>query len=194
MWMRTKDFLKNHLVTLVMAAAMIVALGYLQTRDSYGYEFTSNRRVRVDVRPASDSWKRLSQLYSHKTGSTLTQKSIEERIKDKNDVSLEDEVPINDMLANPDRILFRKYTFSGTIISKVRIVDRGIDYALIRTPSGTIRVYYFSDLPYQDMNTKVVVTGIVLGRPYEKQGDLVSFVSESYYTKTAPGIGKKLIP
>lgn len=194
MWMRTEDFLKKHLVTLIMAIVMIFAIGYFQTRNSYGYEFTSNRRVRVDVRTASDSWDSLSQLYSRKTGSTLTQKSIEERINDKNYISLEDEVPLNDMLANPDRVLFRKYTFSGTILSKVRMVNSGVDYSLIRTPSGTIRVYYFSDLPYQDVNTKVVVTGIVLGRPYGKQGDLVSAVSESYYTKTDPGTGKKLTP
>lgn len=173
---------------------MVFAIGYFQMRNSYGYEFTSNRRVRVDVRTASDSWNSLSQLYSRKTGSTLTQKSIEERINDKNYVSLEDEVPLNDMLANPDRVLFRKYTFSGTILSKVRMVNSGVDYSLIKTPSGTIRVYYFSDLPYQDTNTKVVVTGIVLGRPYGKQGDLVSAVSESYYTKTDPGTGKKLTP
>lgn len=175
-----------------MVGVMIVLLGYLQTRHSYGYEFTSNKRIKVDVRPASDSWDRLSRLYNSKTGDTLTQKSINERIKDKNYLSLEDEVPINDMLANPDRILFRRYTFSGVIVSKVRMVDSNVDYALIRTKLGTARVYYFSDLPYQDVGTKVIVTGIVLGRPYEKQGDLVSVVSEYYYTKTDTVMDNKL--
>ena len=171
---------------------MVCVIGYFQTRNSYGYEFTSNKRVRVDVRVASDSWGSLSRLYNNKTGSTLNQKEVEERISDKNYTSLEDEVPINDMLANPDRVLFRKYTFKGTIVSKVRMINNSVDYALIRTPSGTIRVYYFSDLPYQDIGTKVNVTGIVLGRPYDKQGDIVSFVSESDYTITDSSIPPKL--
>lgn len=184
MWTQIEKFLEKHWATIAVAFLMVFAIGYFQNRDSYGYEFSDNKRVRVDVRTASDSWSSLSGLYNSKTGASLTQKEVEQKISDKDYTSLDAEVPLNSMLANPDRVLFRKYKLSGIIVSKVRMLNSNVDYALVKTPYGTVRVYYFSDLPYQDINTRVTVVGIVLGRPYNKQGDIVSLVSESYYTTT----------
>jgi len=173
-----------------MCILMPAIVFYMQSRQSYGYEFSNDKRVRVDVHSAYSSWQSLSKMYKNKTGSELDNKSLDERLKDSNYISVEDEVSVNNMLANPDRVLFRKYTFDGIIVSKIRIVNSNVDYALVKTDSGTIRVYYFSDLPYQDVDAPVSVTGIVLGRPYDKEGDIVSFISEADYTKT----NKKYVP
>lgn len=185
MWKRIKIFASRHGIALVMCILMPAVVFYTQSRQNYGYEFSKDKRIRVDVHSAYTSWQSLSKMYKNKTGSELDNKSLDQRLRNSNYVSVENEVSVNSMLANPDRVLFRKYTFDGIIASKIRIVNSNVDYALIKTESGTIRVYYFSDLPYQDIGSPVTVTGIVLGRPYDKEGDIVSFISEADYTKSS---------
>ena len=67
MWKRIKIFASRHGVALAMCILMPAIVFYMQSRQSYGYEFSNDKRVRVDVHSAYSSWQSLSKMYKNNT-------------------------------------------------------------------------------------------------------------------------------
>lgn len=177
-----KKFIRDNAFILVIITAMI---GFVLWRNHTAYtgvDTGSKSRTEVNTRNAISTWNSLSEYYKTKTGTSLTYKETERRLEDPTDRPLTDVVTLNSLLNNPDKALLRKYQVSGTITSKVKISNSPVDYLMLSTSKGYVRVYYFFDLPYEDNGTNIIVTGIVLGKPDDKRGDVASFVSTSGFT------------
>lgn len=177
-----KKFIRDNAFILVIITAMIGFVLWRNHTTYTGVDTGSKDRTEVNTRNALSTWDELSGYYKIKTGTSLTYKETERRLEDPSDKPLTDVVTLNSLLNNPDKALLRKYQVSGMITSKVRVSNSPVDYVTLSTRKGYVRVYYFFDLPYEDNGDNITITGIVLGKPDDKRGDITSFVSTSGFT------------
>lgn len=184
MWTITRKFFINNGILLISIIVMSSYLVISSSQRHTGYETGGSVRKRVNIRVAEDSWDYFSDYYKIKTGNALTYDEVNTRLKDKDDVPLNNELPLNELLKNPDRAILRPYVLTGRITSKVKISSSVSNYAVLSTPQGFIRVFYFFDLPQENNGELVSIKGIILGKPDDKQGDITSVVSTTDFTKS----------
>ena len=182
MWTTIKRFFISNGILLISIVAMSTYLVVSNNIRHTGYETGGSIRKRVNIRVAEDSWDYFSDYYKIKTGNSLTYNEVSSRLNDKKDVPLNAELPLNELLKNPDRAILRPYVLIGRITSKVKISSSVSNYAILSTPQGFVRVFYFYDLPQENNGELVSVKAIILGKPDDKQGDVTSAISTADFT------------
>jgi len=183
MWTIIRKFFINNGILLVSIILMSSYVVISSSRRHTGYETGSTIRKKVNIRVAEDSWEYFSDYYKIKTGNSLTYDEVTNRLKNKDDTPLNEELPLNELLKNPDRALLRPYWFTGRLTSKVKVSSSISNYAVLETPQGFVRVFYFFDLPPENNGEVVNIKGIILGKPDDKQGDITSIVSTANFTE-----------
>lgn len=152
--------------------------------DNTGYTYDTGKRVKIVTKDANDSWDYYQKAFKAKTGNDLTYDSLDKLIDPDEGVENAKQFSVKSLIKNPDNLMYADYTIKGYITSKVRTGKQGEDYLILTTPEGKIRVYYFGELPSQDGESQVEITGMVLGRPIDNGDKYVSMVSNKSHIRT----------
>lgn len=186
-------FKNNYKITLYLSGILIIvgALAYMRHEDNNAVDVSLSAGNRpINVSQPLKSYDSLADFYKTKTQHYLTRSRVSSQLNYEKAEENAKNISLNHLLAEPATAIFRNYQLEGSIVQKVQTNSRPVDYITVITKAGLVRIYFYSDLPYEEKGAKVRVTGIVLGRPLSNPNDMVSFVSTDRHVERLDKIGK----